>query len=418
MLRLPFSYLIYRLLMILISPAVLIWIWKTTETSMQRAARLGKVTRPINADIWLHCASVGEVNVVIPLIKVLMEKEKTAVITCFTVSGLAHAQRRLREIGAEQVACILLPIDWQWTTTRFLKQLTASELWLIETEFWPTLMINAKKQGIRIKLVNGRLSAKTLNAPRWWRNLLAYLLTYYVGTCLLRSEQDKRYYTELGVMPAQLRVTGNLKLCDITTSPLSRHCPMPYIVFASTHDPEEIQIAQLWQQHPTLPKLIIVPRHPSRGPQLTKQFLRLGVLHSLRSQHPESHKGIIIADTFGELLSWMAFSELVIMGGSFAPKGGQNPIEPARLGKFILTGPDMHDFADESASLMQVGALQVVPALNENLINEIKRLLKQSAVISQQGLAGQAWLLQTEQKVMTDTLSALFPAPFVATQSN
>jgi 3-deoxy-D-manno-octulosonic-acid transferase len=277
----------------------------------------------------------------------------------------------------------------------------------METELWPTLIMNARKKGIRLKLVNGRLSPKTLNVPKLWRNLLAYLLTYQIGTCLLRSEQDKAYYIQLGVMPEKLQVTGNIKLCDESSQLLSQYYSASYIVFASTHEPEELQLARLWQQHPTLPKLVIVPRHPKRGKALVQVLSQAGILVSQRSVNPDQHKGIIIADTFGELLSWMAYSEMVIMGGSFAPKGGQNPIEPARLGKFIIAGADMHDFADEARALTQVGAMQSFPHIDESLIVYIKSLLKQPEQLVQKGALGRAWLLQTQQQVMTDTLIAL-----------
>ena len=410
--RLPLSYYVYRLLMSLISPILLIWIWQTTKKKPSlRANRLGGLDQPINADIWIHCASVGEVNAVMPLISELISRDKKVVLSCFTPTGLAQAERRLLEIDAgSRVSCFLLPVDWQWTIHRLLKQLHVSELWLVETELWPTLIVNAKQYGIRLKLINGRLSPKTLTAPKWWRNLLAHLVTYYIGTCLLRSEQDKAYYTQLGVMPEQLQVTGNLKLCDTLTTTLKRLYQQPYIVFASTHDPEEQRLAHLWQKHPTLPKLVIVPRHPNRGTQIAKTLASDGILYSQRSQHPEQYKGVIIADTFGELLSWMAHSELVIMGGSFVLKGGQNPIEATRLGKYVITGPDMHDFVDENLALMQVGSLMQVAEINEDMIAQIKMLLKQPELISQKGQAGQAWLLQMQQQVMNKTCLALFPS--------
>lgn len=410
---LPFSYLLYRLIMIAISPMLFIWLWRNTDNADQRANRLGKIKQKVVADIWLHCASVGEVNAVIPLVVALTARDKKLLITCFTSTGLAQAQRRLQALGlAETVTCLLLPIDWQWTTSRFLKQVQVAELWLIETEFWPTLIMNAKRHGIRLKLVNGRLSAKTLNAPRWWRHLLAHLLTYQIGTCLLRSEQDKAYYMQLGVMPEKLQITGNLKLCDLPVHAPERLYAQAYIVFASTHAPEEEQLAQLWQKNPMLPKLIIVPRHPKRGKKIAERLQQLGVLASQRSIDPQQHKGVIIADTFGELQSWMAFAELVIMGGSFAPKGGQNPIEPARLGKSILTGPDMQDFADETQALSLVGTLTQHPAIDDAFIQQIKNLLKTPDQLVQRGIAGQTWLINTQQTVMSTTLSALFPTGF------
>ncbi len=404
---LPTGYFLYRILMMLLSPVLLIWAWRTAQTPEQRQSRLGKMVQPVTADIWIHCASIGEVNAAMTLVKLLLAQNTPFMITCFTPSGLAQAQARLAVMRADHIPCSLLPIDWHWTTKRFLSNIKVKELWLLETELWPMLLLNAKQQGIRLKLINGRLSSKTLEAPRWWRNLLAHLLTYTIGTCLIRSEQDKRYYETLGVMPEKLQVTGNLKHCDMPESEPIRLYHSPYIVLASSHAPEELELARIWQQHPTLPKLVIVPRHPKRGTHIIEQLTQAGILCSQLSQQPDHYKGVVIADTFGQLLSWMAFAELVIIGGSFAPKGGQNPVEAARLGRSMITGPDMHDFAEEAEVFAQLGVLHTCAHIDEQLIQQIKQILKHPASLSEQGQLAQAWVTTSCQQVLHRTALAL-----------
>jgi 3-deoxy-D-manno-octulosonic-acid transferase len=398
--------LIYRLLLCLLSPVLLLWLlreaWQQKSWSWL-GARLGK-TEPIRADIWLHCASVGEVNAAAPLIEALHQQGKYLLITTFTPTGQQQAQRRFANLST--ITIRLLPIDWQWTVKRFLGQLNCSELWLVETEFWPTLIREAKQRGITINLINARITHKTLNAPRWWRRLLVQLLDEKVSQILCRNEQDLADFRQLGMTGKHIRVAGNLKWCDTLPAQLPLLYPHPYIVFASTHQPEEIELATRWQHHPELPKLIVVPRHPKRGDNIVKQLTDAGIPNSQRSKTPEQTKSIIIADTFGELQAWMAHAELVIMGGSFVSKGGQNPLEAIRLGKMVLCGSDMRDFAQEVDALSATKALLQTKDMDK-LINNIITLLAQPENIQHTAAIGKNWLANNSNDILQRYLTLL-----------
>lgn len=398
--------LLYRLLLSLVSPLIFGWLLREAWQQNSRAtlsARLGK-TDPIQADYWFHCASVGEVNAVAPLALALHQQGKRLLITTFTPTGLTQAQRRFTTMNGIEIR--LLPIDWQWTVKRFLAQLDCPQLVVVETEFWPNLIQLAHQRSMRINLINARITHKTLQAPHWWRKLLISLLDEAIDQILCRNTQDLTDFRQLGVTGNHIKVLGNLKWCDTISTALPRFYAAPYVVFASTHQPEEIELARLWQQDANLPKLVIVPRHPKRGAEIVQSFQAEGITISQRSKHPDSTDGILLADTFGELTAWMAHAELVIMGGSFAPKGGQNPLEAVRLGKLVLCGPDMRDFVVEVAQLKALGALVQVDSMGE-LMTEIAQVLHQPEQTQQQAQAGKSWLLANQGQILTDYLQAL-----------
>jgi len=190
-----------------------------------------------------------------------------------------------------------------------------------------------------------------------------------------------------------------LKWCDTPPADLPRLYPDTYLVFASTHQPEEIELATLWQQHPELPKLVTVPRHPKRGNDIAQQLSKANITFSQRSIAPTQTGGIILSDTFGELQAWMAHAELVIMGGSFALKGGQNPLEAIRLGKLVLCGADMRDFAQEVETLMPTGALIQTDNMND-LLNQVIALLSQPETTAQRATKGQHWLATNQGQIL------------------
>ncbi|MBD3766547.1 MAG: hypothetical protein IE928_01175 [Gammaproteobacteria bacterium] len=396
----------YQLLLWLLSPLVFAWLikeaWQHKSLTLLRA-RLGQSTA-IKADHWFHCASVGEVNAIAPVLQALAQQGQSLLVTTFTPTGLEQAQRRFGQLHHIQLR--LLPLDWRWTMQRFLASLDCPNLTLVETEFWPNLIQLAHQQGRTIRLINARITHKTLCAPHWWRQLLVELLSQQVSHILCRNDQDERDFRQLGVNGEQIQVIGNLKWCDQTPDNLPHLLNRPYVLLASSHDPEELELAKRWQATAELPTLVMVPRHPKRATDIVKQFTQAGIAFSQRSQNHQHTQGILLADTFGELTAWMAHAELVVMGGSFAPKGGQNPLEAIRLAKLVLSGPDMRDFAEEVSQLAPLGALIQVNQFDE-LIAKIQHYLAHNELRETGALAGQVWLAQHQRHILAKALTAL-----------
>lgn len=361
---------LYQRLLTLLSPLIVIWLiresWqhKNIQLLMDRFA-YHKDTSFIKVDHWFHCASVGEVNVIAPLVTQQTKQNKTLLITCFTPTGLAHAQQKYAHLA--NLHFRLLPFDWRWTVRKLLNNISCHYLFIVETELWPQLIQQAAEKGMVIALINARLSHKTRNSYAWLRQLNRQLINRHIHQVLCRHQDDRVDFSHYGVVLNKLVIAGNLKWCHNAHNSTIRLLDEPYVVLASSHHPEEIEVAKRWQ-HTQLPKLVIVPRHPKRGARIANELEQHSIPFSQRSINKHATQGIILADTFGELHHWFAYAQWVIMGGSFVPKGGQNPLEAISAGKTVLSGPDMSDFLDEVRQLAAFSVIKQVQNYDELLL--------------------------------------------------
>lgn len=330
--------------------------------------------------IWLHAASVGEVLAAEPLLTALHRQypKLTLVVSTVTPTGAQIVHQRL----GDQAIHVYLPIDWRRAARRLLHTLRPRCALIMETELWPNLYQACARQGIPLLVVNARLSSKTLNTRGWIRAL--YRVTLQQVTAILaRSPADAEGFRELGAAPDKVQVLGNIKFSAAQPATGIKPITLPraFVLAASTHEDEELQLARLWLAlQPRHELLVIAPRHPNRRHGIIKQLDSLSVKLAVRSRNDnvQVDTQIYLADTLGELTSFMASAELVVMGGSFVPVGGHNLLEPARLGKAILFGPSMHNFTEETDGLLaQQAALQVDNY--EQLGHELTALLQDHA---------------------------------------
>ena len=380
---------IYRLLLILMGPALLfLFIWQgwrngTGQLRRYPKERLGFVPkRPDDQQnqphpVWFHAASVGEINGIIPLLKAfnIAHPEQPILLTTTTISGFESAQRQIPEIEHH-----FLPFDFDHAVQRFLRHVQPQHLFLMETEIWPNLFRACNRQGISINIINGRLSYKTLSSPGWVRRLYRDALNK-VNAIAARSDADRESFITLGADPEKCQNLGNIKYAaSITTE---KPTPIvginrPTVIAASTRDGEELIIATAWRKAITDNHLlVIVPRHPERLIDILKDLASYNVAIRSRDELPTNQTEIYLADTFGELKSFMAHSELVIMGGSFVARGGQNLIEPAAMGRAIIVGPHMENFAEETGELLKQQAL-IQLSDGEALSQQLSNLLGDS----------------------------------------
>jgi 3-deoxy-D-manno-octulosonic-acid transferase len=315
--------------------------------------------------LWIHAASVGESLALVKLVKTISTQHPDLRIL-FTTMTPTGAQMVKQQLGGKVTHCYL-PFDWRGASRRFIKTFQPRCALIMETELWPNLYTACAEANIDIVIINGRLSDRTLNARPWIKQLYARSLSL-VKIVLARSQRDADAFASLGMAPEKIKVVGNIKfssaraLTDIQSTDLAR----PYVLLASTHADEEYQVARLWLDLPITdtesnPLLVIAPRHPKRSASIQKQLKQLNCKLAVRSRNDriEEDTTIYLADTLGELANFMASADLIIMGGSFIPKGGQNILEPAMLGKPIIFGPYMHNFIDEAEGLLtQQAAIQ------------------------------------------------------------
>lgn len=359
----------YRLLMPLLAPLLAAYsVWQGCQARNSRLIRqrLGLSIAPrADRPVWLHMASVGEVNAARPLIAALRRDypHVPIVVSTVTPSGAAAAQRA----WPAEIEHVFLPLDLGVTTARFLDRIAPRCALVLETEIWPRLFYQCRRRALPLVIVNGRLSAKTLGRPAWIRAILGRALAG-VTAILARSADDAAGFTALGAAPGCVSVLGNLKFADdgrTAAAPIA--LPRPYVLAASTHADEELQLARAWRAAGAGAGylLVIVPRHPVRAPAITAGLRALGLAVAVRSRQEAvtATTDVYLADTFGELAGFIAGAELVFVGGSLIPRGGQNLIEVARHGKVALCGPHMDNFRDETRLLLgQEAAVQVETA--------------------------------------------------------
>jgi len=361
----------YRLLTILLWPVFFIYTLKISlrdKSFRYFLQRLG-FSYPVqkNKTIWIHCASVGEVNTYLPLhLKLLKQFPDTQfIITTNTVTGASTVARH----NIERTRHCFLPIESGFAIKHFIKAWQPSQCLIMETEIWPLLYQLCHKNNISISIINARLSHRTLSANRWVKSLYRTSLSQ-VSKILCKSNEELKNYKSLGANNTQLSVAGNLKFSSIDT-PLALQAikldNRAYCVAASTHHDEELQLATLWNKLKPDMLLVIVPRHPDRSKAIQKQLDTLKLNYAVRSQQQtlSDDTKIYLADTLGELTQFMMGAEFVIVGGSLIKHGGQNILEPCRLGKLTVCGPHMFNFKDEVALLLENQACIQVSDLTE-----------------------------------------------------
>jgi len=339
---------------------------------------------PGNTDVWIHAASVGEVNAAIPLIKTIQKHEPSKIILVSTTTPTgARVIQSKRDTGIRHC---YLPLDYPAFVLAFLKSINPKCAIIMETEIWPNLFRLCREKNIVLNMVNARLSQRTLNTRRWIKSLYASALQY-PSLILTRSDNDSKAYIALGAPGDRIKTIGNIKFAADINKPSTQvsFTQNPYLLAASTHDDEELQLATLWKNNRQAFSnylLVIAPRHPQRLSKIIKQLNSLNLVIAVRSRNNPvtAQTDIYIVDTVGELAAFMKNAQLVFMGGSLVPIGGHNVIEPASLARPVIFGPHMENFENEAQLLLNHQAAiqiqdipQLLATLNDLIRNEVKR---------------------------------------------
>jgi len=351
------------LLRLLALPIALYTLWQATKEGGLRylRQRLGFYPAPNRRRVtWLHAASVGEVNAVLPLIKQLLKAQpgQPLLLTTTTPSGARAARTKLPS-GVEHA---YFPIDWQYSVRRFLANYRPRCVLMMETELWPNLYCECRVRDIPLLIINGRLSARTSKVKPWLRRLYTLCLQQ-VTAILARSDQDRASFITLGAERERCEVIGNIKFSSAPKPERASPTELgrPYVLAASTRDGEEALLLQAWHQTETDGRLLVIaPRHPKRRDTILNELKSEQVAVRSRGDVISNETEVYLADTFGELPGLIAGAEVVFMGGSLVNKGGQNILEAAALGKAPVFGPYMGNFRTETEILLDAGgAIQV-----------------------------------------------------------
>jgi len=313
--------------------------------------------------VWFHAVSVGEVNICIRLVKEIFPKLKNykIVVSTTTSTGMEGLLRGL----PDEVEKIYYPIDFFFSVSRAFNVIRPTFIVIVEAEIWPNFLWTAQKKDVPVFLVNARLSERSFNGYQRFGILFKEIFKSFaaVGCC---DEKDRERLIKLGCKPENVLITGNLKFdtsivigegkLDVKGL-LNKIGVPPYakiIVGGSTHNGEEEILARIFislkKQFPDL-FLILVPRHFERTKSVVEVLENLKIPFVLRteiSQEKHYEPGSIqclVVNTTGELKEFYKVATAVFVGKSLTAEGGQNPIEPAALGKPIVFGPNMQNFS-------------------------------------------------------------------------
>jgi 3-deoxy-D-manno-octulosonic-acid transferase len=365
--RAPLSLRAYRLASFIATPLagpILSWRLRRGKEDPERVnERRGRaaVGRPPGPLVWLHGASVGEAAALLPFVERIARAGITSLVTTGTVTSAALLARRLPPGALHQYA----PLDSPVFVRRFLKHWRPGATLFAESELWPNMIVELKRAGLPLAMVNGRISERSfsrwLKAPGFIRALLDGF-----DLCLARSEGDGERLEALGA--PNVVVAGDIKF-DAPTLPADRRelaelagltSGRQIWIAASTHEGEETIAAQAHRRfRGVFPDALtlVAPRHPERGEAILRELEATGLTCALRSRgdKPTPGTAVYICDTIGELGLFYRLAGVVFVGKSFAGGGGQNPIEPAKLACAILHGPMVGNFADVYAALDDAG---------------------------------------------------------------
>lgn len=327
---------------------------RAKEDGARRGERFGRAScaRPAGPLIWLHAASVGETVAAAVLAERLTALHLSVLLTTGTVTGAQVAERRLPAGAVHQFA----PLDTPGAVGRFLRHWRPDLALFAESELWPTTLSALATRELPLVVFNARMSERSYRA---WRLLapVARALMSRVDLCLAQSEADASRLSALGAR--RVAVCGNLKFDvpappadEATVAALRAKVEGRFVLLAaSTHPGEEAAVlaahAELARRGVRL-LTILAPRHPERGAALAAEMAAGGLAFGLRSRGDafDPATSIYLADTIGEMGVWYRLADCAFLGGSLVARGGQNPIEAAKLGAPILHGPHVQNFVD------------------------------------------------------------------------
>ncbi len=403
--------------------------WRRGNWRLDFKQRLGLYNNKIKQSVtnrhvlWLHAVSVGEMNICLQLIRALQPRMPNLkiVVSTTTTTGMGELQKRL----PPSVGKIYYPIDRRKYVARALASIHPHAIGLVESEIWPNFIWRARSLNKPLFLINARLSDRSYPRYKKFGFLFRPLFASFAAVGA-QNESDAAKLRELGCTREAVRVVGNLKfdaarmtdgkVLDVPAllNQLGIVPGTPLLVAGSTHAGEERILAQQFRRlrshFPNL-VLILVPRHFERAREVAQELANEGIKYVYRSDvTPDTSRvpgsvHCLLVNTTGELRYFYEHATVVFVGKSLTAKGGQNPIEPAALGKPVIFGPNMQNFSDVTRIfLAQDGAVQVNDAAG--LETTLAELLSNPARCEQLGRNAQR-IVQENQGAVNRTVDLI-----------
>lgn len=358
---------------------------------------------------WFHAVSVGEVLLLQSILPELRVRSPQAeiILTTTTSTGRAVACEKFPDISV-----CYFPLDFSWAVQRALGRIQPTHIVLVELELWPNFLMAARKRGVPVSLINGRLSDSSFRGYSRIRWLLGPLLQTF-QLVAVQNETYAQRFIQLGASAGSVHVTGSAKFDRVQTDCQNHQTVRlktafglsddePVFVAGSTQDPEEKMALEVWielrRQFSDL-RLIIVPRHQERFEEIARLVESYGVPLLRRSgslngetELPGIDRPVILLDTLGELSACWGLADFAFVGGSMGSRGGQNMIEPCGYGAAVCFGPNTRNFRDVVESLLARNAAEVVDSQSA-LIERLRAWLTDRQAASRQGAAAREFVL-------------------------
>ena len=400
MTRGPIGYRAYRIATAALTPVVPLFLRRRAARAKEDKSRvnerLGRDLRPRPEGplIWVHGASVGECIAALPLIDALLEDERRNVLV---TSGTVTSARMMSERLPSRAIHQFVPIDLPSATARFLDHWRPDAGLFVDSDIWPNLVFGAKERGIKLALVNARMSERSFAGWRWARKTAAALLSAF-DICLAQDDQIAQRFRTLGAR--DVRAIGSLK-ADAPALPADpQHLEAlrlaianrPVLLAAQTHPGEDETILPAGDQlRRTIPDLltIIVPRHAERGSEIAMLCATRPAKRRALGELPAPDTSVYVADTMGELGLFYRLATFAFVGGSLIRHGGQNPLEPARLDCAVIAGPHTFNFTSAYEAIFHAQGTGLVHSSTE-IAQIAQRLLQDPAEAARLGKAAAA----------------------------
>lgn len=378
------AHLLYNLALksalILAAPAWIPWVALSARRRGNFPDRLGlRIGRIPPATgrhrIWIHAVSVGETLSAVPLVRILRERLSSADLLFSTVTLTGQEVAR-KALGGQVEATFFFPFDLPGISGKFLDKVEPDIVAILETEIWPNFLGECARRGIPAIILNGRISERSFRGYGRVRSFFARVLAC-VTAVAMQTEEDARRIVALGVDPEKVSVTGNMKF-DVAPPPQSvtpflswlqgeRGKGYAWFVAGSTHEGEEAAVLSAFGDARSVNRsirLLLAPRHPERFDAVAELCGRQGweVVRKTRisGEGAKSSCPVVLLDTVGELLAAYAAADIAFVGGSLAPKGGHNILEPALFGVPTITGTHMDNFREIAETFTRGGAVITV----------------------------------------------------------
>ncbi len=336
----------------------------------------------IPVDVWMHATSLGEVVAASPLIEAMLAKQLRVLVTTMTPTGSEQVSKRF----GSQVVHQYIPYDLPWLLRRFFKKYNPRLGIIMETELWPNLINQAKRENVPLLLLNARLSDNAFKQYKIVQFMFKSVLKQF-SAIFAQSDEDARRFMALGASVNLVYMLGNMKFdLQLPTTAKDERLQLkekwgrerPVVIAASTHEGEEKQlVSHFIRLKKAIPGvvLLLVPRHPERFDAVFKMSVAHGFNTGRRSDPTtiDVNSEVVVVDAMGELMDFYQMSDYAFVGGSLVPVGGHNVLEPIAVGVPVFSGPYINNSKAICQDLSAVGAIVIVDNI-DGLIDALKTM--------------------------------------------